>query len=329
MKNILLIVLGFYIPNLFAETNTMTISNMPIAADEDFPVCYDGSSGKLGNCSPAATGIPKRIAWVSKDGGGDYDDPVAAMDDLDSWCSSPNFINRCLLRIAPGTWVLSAPLFMVAYVDIEGSGKYLTILKSGEDVTSTTTGLINGANSSALRNLRVIAKGTGSYAAAILSNNKLAFNLDSVWVELSGDATWSHALRVANAFGTEGSSRMSVWDSNIFARSSGNNRAVIVVNSTDASMSVSITGTQLLAHNNTSSISDQALQVSTGAGSSANVWINYSNLEQTAYTSGAGSSTISIKHSAMRGASHTATFGWISCQFITAFNVARVDTCPP
>ena len=59
--------------------------------------------------------------------GGDYTDPVTAMNNLSAWCGTPSATNPCLLKIMPGVYNIGAnSLQMQSYVDIEGSGENTT-----------------------------------------------------------------------------------------------------------------------------------------------------------------------------------------------------------
>ena len=68
------------------------------------------------------------VAVVARSGG-DYLTPQAAMSALSTWCATPTAANPCLVKIMPGTYQLgSHPLPMQPYVDIEGSGRGITVL---------------------------------------------------------------------------------------------------------------------------------------------------------------------------------------------------------
>lgn len=77
------------------------------------------------------------VATVAKSGG-DYTDPVAAMNDLSNWCAGPN---ACLLRIMPGLYTLSAPLVLDPSVHVTGVGNLSGI---GAALQRDDTGLSSG-----------------------------------------------------------------------------------------------------------------------------------------------------------------------------------------
>ena len=114
------------------------------------------------------------VAVVAKSGG-QYTDPVDAMNKIQEWCppSSTGKAPRCLLKIMPGIYFLgSNPLKMREYVDIEGAGEKTTLL-SGRAALGTadrsplTTGLVMGANNAELRFLGISA----TNEAAVFNSN--------------------------------------------------------------------------------------------------------------------------------------------------------------
>lgn len=62
-----------------------------------------------------------KVAVVAQTGG-DYTDPVAAMNDITAWCGTSAATNPCLLKIMPGIYTLGSTLAMASFVDMEGSG---------------------------------------------------------------------------------------------------------------------------------------------------------------------------------------------------------------
>lgn len=113
---------------LVVGAGPLVVSDLPLDALQEQPVCMNSSSGKLGGCSAAVGGAFARMAWVAKDGTGDYGDPVAAMDDLATWCGTPSSADPCVLRIAPGTYPVSEALPMADFVTIRGSGIDRTVI---------------------------------------------------------------------------------------------------------------------------------------------------------------------------------------------------------
>jgi len=68
-----------------------------------------------------------KVAVVAQTGG-DYADPITAMNNSMAWCGTASATNPCLLKIMPGVYPLSDVLNAKSYIDIEGSGKMVTKL---------------------------------------------------------------------------------------------------------------------------------------------------------------------------------------------------------
>lgn len=108
------------------------------------------------------------VATVAKNGG-DYADPVTAMDDVTAWCGTPSAENRCLLQIKPGEYGISDTLQMREYVDIEGAGRDTTKIVGA--VNSPETGVVRGASLAEIRSLTVENTGGGHYSFALYNEN--------------------------------------------------------------------------------------------------------------------------------------------------------------
>jgi hypothetical protein len=115
-----------------------------------------------------------KLAIVAQSGG-DYSDPVSAMNDVVSWCGdTPSLNNPCILKIMPGNYNLgSSSLVMQAYVDIEGSGENTTTISGSVADASypTLNGLIQGAPNSEIRMLSITNTASGSNATGILNSS--------------------------------------------------------------------------------------------------------------------------------------------------------------
>lgn len=101
--------------------------------------------------------------------GGDYTDPVAAMTDRANWCGVPSRTNPCLMKIMPGIYNLNTALSLISYIDIEGSGRNITVLVRNN--TGFTGGIIKasgqcGNESCEVRDLTLRADGSGSNVSA-------------------------------------------------------------------------------------------------------------------------------------------------------------------
>lgn len=106
--------------------------------------------------------------------GGDYTDPVTAMNSVysgDNWCGTPSATNTCMLKIMPGIYDLgNNGLAMQAYVDIEGSGENVTTITSTHssaafDATSATVSA--GVDNAEIRFLTVDNQGGNAVSIAI------------------------------------------------------------------------------------------------------------------------------------------------------------------
>jgi hypothetical protein len=112
--------------------------------------------------------------------GGDYTDPVVAMENADSgdaWCREPgDTTTPCLLKIMPGDYdIWPDSLQMKEYVDIEGSGENTTKIISALSASSfpPDVATLRGADNAELRFVTVENTGTAipaSYTAAILNS---------------------------------------------------------------------------------------------------------------------------------------------------------------
>ncbi len=73
----------------------------------------------------------ENIAYVAKSGG-NYDDPVDALNDSDSWCDSPTRETPCTLFIGPGRYEIQQPLVTKDLINVIGAGESATILTRGD-----------------------------------------------------------------------------------------------------------------------------------------------------------------------------------------------------
>ena len=124
------------------------------------PTGLTGATGPAGPAGPTgATGpqgptgpMPQyaNVAVVATSGG-NYPDPVSAMNALATWCGTPSATNPCLLKIMPGVYNIGAnSLQMQQYVDVEGSGEDTTNIAGGNGGA-----VVNGASNAEIRFLTV------------------------------------------------------------------------------------------------------------------------------------------------------------------------------
>jgi len=156
-------------PNVIAQGMTIdssgnvVIGNANYSAGIVFPdgtvqiTAATGGSGGSG-------GIYFGVGVVAK-AGGDYTDPVSAMNDIASWCGTPAVANPCLLQIMPGIYDIGTNnLQMQEYVDIEGSGENVTRIRGSID---GVPGVVSGADNSEIRFITVENTGGGTFAYAL------------------------------------------------------------------------------------------------------------------------------------------------------------------
>jgi len=111
-----------------------------------------GATGPQGLQGPAGP-MPHyaKIAVVAQSGG-DYTDPVAAMNDISTWCGTPSATNTCLLKIMPGNYDLGGgTLHMQQYVDIEGSGESTTKISGSIPYADWNSALVTGESNAEIR----------------------------------------------------------------------------------------------------------------------------------------------------------------------------------
>lgn len=136
---------------LNVASDPVIFGGLTSADTEENPVCFDQSTGQLGQCGGSGGIYPANIIWVAQSGG-DYTDlreALASIIDADT-------NNRYLIHVAPGVYELGAtPLVLKPFVDIEGSGMHLTVLRGSVGSTGGWTNgyLVQGANDTVLKDL--------------------------------------------------------------------------------------------------------------------------------------------------------------------------------
>jgi hypothetical protein len=257
------------------------------------------------------------VAVVAQSGG-DYTDPVTAMNDYATWCGTPSSGNPCLLKIMPGIYDIgTSMLTMQAYIDIEGSGENVTVIQGNYD-GSTDYGLLNGASNAELRFITVKNSGGGTYAFAI-NNYGASPKLTNVTAVASGGT--SDTVAVHNQYGA------SAIMTNVTATATGSAQVTAVVNYQCTSNMTNVTaiatgGTTTRAVINHGSFSDSTVMqnviaTATGGTSNYGVWNGSASATMmgvTASASGgtesygvwiADTGTVKINHSVIRGATNT------------------------
>lgn len=137
----------------------------------------------------------KNIVTVAKSGG-DFTDPVAAVDSITNASST----NPYLIVIGPGVYTLTETLVMQEYVNIAGSGQEVTKLtgaiSTGNSDTSST--LVSGASNAALTDLTVENTGDNLYTYAIY-NDSASPRLERLTAIASGSGASTSNYAVKNS----------------------------------------------------------------------------------------------------------------------------------
>jgi hypothetical protein len=111
--------------------------------------------------------------------GGEYTSPIDAISDLANWCGTPSVNNPCLMKIMPGVYDIgSATIVAPAYLDIDGSGKSNTIIKSYAPVdphSGNLTAMSIKAGGNTLSNFSLVSSG-----------NSVTPNLGGIYMKGSG-----------------------------------------------------------------------------------------------------------------------------------------------
>lgn len=140
------------------------------------------------------------VVVVAKSGG-DYTDPVAALDSI----TNASETNPYLLKIMPGRYVLEASrLHLKSYVDIEGSGEGVTIIEGttssqyGWDYDGVVVGDSNTSNTE-IRDISIEAKPANGNSA-VISNRSGSFRLSNVTL-IASEGTRYNNIYVSQGIG--------------------------------------------------------------------------------------------------------------------------------
>jgi hypothetical protein len=142
----------------------------------------DNTGTAVAAITPAGvfTGLIKygNVAVVAKSGG-NYTDPVIAMNNIATWCGLPTATNPCLLKIMPGVYSVASSVVMQPYVDIEGAGENTT-----KFTTSTVAFTVQGASNAELRTITI--ENTGYSDSIAIRNISASPSLFKVTAIASG-----------------------------------------------------------------------------------------------------------------------------------------------
>jgi len=224
-----------------------------------------------------------RVAMVSPSGG-NYPDPVSAMNGLSDWCGTLPLADSCLVYILPGTYELSGELRLEAKVDIIGvdselvklsrpdtgtggvleanncgsNGCYIanmTLLTIDNNTTFGTSTIVSSGGKLKGKNIRLIVNGNAdnsSVSYAILSDSDIEMDKLSIDWESPGGS----AIRVTS------DSKLQLSDCDITANglTSESIRAIDVVNT-----AVETRNCRIKAINNHTDANAFALRIINGA----------------------------------------------------------------
>lgn len=134
--------------------------------------------------------------------GGDYADPLSAMNAITSWCGTPSATNPCLIKIMPGIYDIGEnTLYMQPYVTIAGSGQNITKITAQPQIYSVVISPYLADNAE-IRSLTIENRNpvplTGTRLTGIWIEGN--FTLDDVKIIVSGNTdgeTYNNAIMVA------------------------------------------------------------------------------------------------------------------------------------
>jgi hypothetical protein len=241
-----------------------------------------GSQGPAGQQGPAGP-MPHyaNVSVVAKSGG-DYTDPVGAMNDVATWCGTPSATNPCLLKIMPGVYSLGGPVGAVVqmqnYVDIEGSGEnvtkitdmwhYAVIGASNSEIRSLTidgsnnqslseTGIYNsGVVNAKITNVSILATNIGIHNVGSTSISITSVSIDGCEYGIQNHGA-SSIMRAVNITASQGV-YLGSGDSSIVVRDS----------------TITAGGVGLLSYDNTGTVK---IDNSTISGAEGSIW-TWSNM---------------------------------------------------
>jgi hypothetical protein len=122
----------------------------------------------------------QNVIVVAKSGG-DYTTIGAALASITTNSSG----NPFLIKVAPG--IYNEKIAMKAYVDIEGSGPYTTVITGAGDATLAAAAVVTGAAGYAyLRNIGVRATGSSEAYVVGIATANASFLADTIRVDVTG-----------------------------------------------------------------------------------------------------------------------------------------------
>ena len=145
---------------------------------------------------------------VVSQAGGDYSNPVSALNAIGTTLPAASASNRYLVKITPGVYNVTTPVNLQPFVDLEGSGVRTTVLRgnidwmSGGD-TVGVQGVVNAASRSEIRNLTVRNTQSSSSAIAIGVHDTQGTLISNVRSISRGNAdssaNWKYGMRIVDS----------------------------------------------------------------------------------------------------------------------------------
>ncbi len=142
--------------------------------------------------------------------GGDFTDPVSALEAIGTTLPAATAGNRYLVKIAPGRYTALSPIMMQPFVDLEGSGTKTTLLRGAIGSTFSAPeniqGIVNAASQSEVRDLTVKNTWSATSAIAVLVQGTRGTAITNVRAVSMGSAldssAWKYGIMVRDSNNT-------------------------------------------------------------------------------------------------------------------------------
>ena len=152
------------------------------------------------------TAFSQNVIFVAP-AGGDFNNPVDALDAIGTVLPAPSASNRYLVKLAPGRYNVNDPVVMKPFVDLQGSGIKTTLIRGAVDSSfggpAGSRGIINAASRSEIRNLSVRNTWSDSSALGVLVESTTGSLISNVRTVASGSAmntgAWKYGMSIRNS----------------------------------------------------------------------------------------------------------------------------------
>lgn len=169
------------------------------------PVGPAGADGATG--APGATGakgdpgdpapVLADVVWVSSDGG-DFTSVTDALAAIGSTLPASSATHPYRIEIGPGVYTETSPVVLRDHVDLQGSGRGITIITCACVAAGHTVVAPSGVHAE-IRDLSV-EKSAGSYTTAgVTAQATSSVVLDHVDIDVVGGDTWATAIQATSA----------------------------------------------------------------------------------------------------------------------------------